>query len=139
MDRLHRLMGLHRQRKSIPPGENESVIETVLANFCAIRVLEDGTRQTISAETFRQISNCLNILDRDQGRSEQHLWASRPRTYTVLRNINALHLMDDYAREGYTDWHLPFSENNFPEFINNQTIEQQFLHHQQCAHKRAWS
>ena len=79
-----------------------------------------GSHRTLSLSNpdFDKISSLLC-----QG--NQEAWSFRPRTYAVLRAINALGLMDDFVQSGCLDIALPYSQNNLPESLSLEHRRQQ--------------
>jgi hypothetical protein len=89
-------------------------------------------KRTISSDTFRQISASLHTYDAYYGRVHQsHAWSYRPRTYTLLHKLNQVEtLMDRFARENLTDFHIPYTDETLPDFVQPQTLRQAFLYFQ---------
>lgn len=103
--------------------------------------IEDGLEALcsppIETRKFQQISDLIARLDSQQGRRDPVLtaWHRRPRTYTILRLINGLSLMDLFIQEGggYTDLYLPYKEDTLPTFVQDKRMRAAFLATQDCV------
>lgn len=106
-------------------GQQEIDAESLLAELCTPpRSSSSGKTSRISSEKFVEIAALLEGIG-------GLAWSIRPRTYTVLRNIARLDLLDHFASQGLTDFDLPYSERTLPDFINERSIRKQFLIDQQ--------
>ena len=72
----------------------------------------------LSNPDFDEISSLLS-----QGNHKE--WSLRPRTYAVLRTIDALDLMDDFVQSQCLDIALPYSQNNLPKALSLEHRTQQ--------------
>ncbi|KAI9766121.1 MAG: hypothetical protein M1839_005028 [Geoglossum umbratile] len=87
------------------PGGPYSSIEQELGDFFCLR---DGMPRTSYTDTdLQQISSLLQIADRRS-------WSRVPRTYTVLRMIGQLYLLDSLIDQGITDIGFPFTAASLP-------------------------
>lgn len=83
-----------------------------------------GSKASIDDETFRRISDLLKHL-------ESHIkaqgWSSRPRTYTVLRNIGREDLMSEFITLGLKDYSFPYSVEKIPEILIGDSLREKFM------------
>jgi len=111
-------------------SNNSKSIEESLDHLCAIHPQNHGAIQALSSETFNHIERLLRLLDIHNGRNISegpHPWYLRPRTYAVLRNIDAQELMTEFAGSGFNDLYLPYSEETLPSFVTNDLVRKNFL------------
>ena len=78
----------------------------------------DDQKRPLPDKVFDQISSLLHQANRKE-------WSSRPRTYAVLRMINALDLMDDFVQSDCLDIALPYSKENLPKSLLVKQRKQQ--------------
>ncbi|KAI4261172.1 MAG: hypothetical protein L6R42_003623 [Xanthoria sp. 1 TBL-2021] len=113
------------RQRSIDPHD----IEKALSQFCAPPAFDKKTRcqPSISDSTFKRISELLNHLQ-----AHQHApgWSDRPRTYTVLRNINRLDLFQQFIDLGLNDIAFPYTIEKIPDLIQEDDLKDRFLRHQ---------
>ena len=86
-----------------------------------------GSKASIDDETFRRISDLLKHLEphiKAQG------WSSRPRTYTVLRNIGREDLMPEFINLGLKDYSFPYSVEKIPEVLIGDSLKEKFMNAQ---------
>lgn len=82
-------------------------------------------------EEYRLRSRCeeanfhrLAIILAEMGKSS---WALRPRTYTVLRMIGRLDVMDSFIEHGLRDIHFPFTEPRLPVSLSEMLDRSRFI------------
>lgn len=127
--------GAQRQEPSLIPRDN---VEKALSRLCVPPPYEkkSGQRPCISDEGFQQISSLLEHL-------EKHLreagWSSRPRTYTVLRNIGCTDLMPAFITLGLKDYSFPYSVEKLPEVLDDDSTRDRFLNAQKYVLTQAIS
>lgn len=110
--------------KTEPLAERD--IEDGLRKLCTLPGTAIGQEQgRFSDERFQMIANLLQNLDWKYGRKGYDCWRLRPRTYTILRNIGALSVMDSFSK--FTDIHLPYSNRTLPQFVVDEGLRQSFL------------
>jgi hypothetical protein len=107
-------------------GITEQEIEEGLQALCC---------PPIETKKFQQISNLIRMLDTRQGRTDsvRTAWHQRPRTYSVLRMINGLALMDLFIQNRYTDLYLPYTDDTLPGFFDDKELRKAFLDTQICV------
>ncbi|KAI9686825.1 MAG: hypothetical protein M1820_010545 [Bogoriella megaspora] len=138
------VLAAFRQQRSratnVRPGPvvNQVEIEETLRRLCLPSTdRKTGSLQHIGTETIQQISNALTSLDlheqRVEQRGEHQGWRARPRTYTVLRIIQCIHLMDSFVKDGFTDIDLPYSHHTLPGFVQDESVREKFLLYQNCV------
>jgi|ERR1700712_1465316 len=122
-----------RAAQTSTPQLPEAVIDEGLSKHCCppLRWKRKGCPPLLQ-ETFQQISGLLRCLDKLYGRVDSHetAWRYRPRTYTVLRNINALELMDHFIQHGFNGFHFPYSDDTLPDFVTRSDTREDLLSHQ---------
>ncbi|KAI1446396.1 hypothetical protein F5Y02DRAFT_382788 [Annulohypoxylon stygium] len=109
---------------------SEEDLETHLDKFCSVPDPKKGTTR-ISENDVQRIRVVLKSLDEKRNRNRREEWYSRPRTYSILRNIGCLKYMDSFIEKELNDFHLPYNEQTLPEFIErceNNDPRQAFLH-----------
>lgn len=72
---------------------------------------DDHENLRLSDSDFDTISSLLTQANRQD-------WSFRPRTYAILRSINALDLMEDFVQLECLDIALPYSEENLPRSLS---------------------
>lgn len=113
-----------RKQETIPISRDE--VEKGLSQLCAPppRDTKTSTRACISDEGFQHITNFLKFL-------ESHLkekdWSSRPRTYTVLRNIGCSDLMPAFIALGLKDYSFPYSIEKLPDVLHDDSLKDKFM------------
>lgn len=73
--------------------------------------------------------NYLSDLDLDQiaellRKANLEEWSFRPRTYAILKTINATDLMDDFVRSNSFDISLPYTRENLPQSLSPEQRDQ---------------
>ena len=103
-------------------------VDKALHRLCTPLVHDKkGSRASIDDETFRRISDLLKHLEphiKAQG------WSSRPRTYTVLRNIGRVDLMPEFINLGLKDYSFPYSLEKIPEMLIGDSLKEKFMNAQ---------
>ena len=67
----------------------------------------------LSDADFDQITSIL-------GQAKREEWSFRPRTYAVLRMIDAIDLLDDFVRLNCWDIALPYTKENLPQSLSTE-------------------
>ncbi|OAQ60706.1 ankyrin repeat protein [Pochonia chlamydosporia 170] len=83
------------------------------------RLCLPSSGRRISDKDVRSIQTFLQALDERSQRFNDHRWVLRPRLYAILYNIQATEYMNDFIRDNFTDFHLPFNEQTLPRFFEN--------------------
>ena len=115
--------GARKQESTLIPRDE---VERALLRFCSPPTYgnKPKVRPCISDENFHHISILLKHL-------EQHIheggWSSRPRTYTVLRNIGRVDLMPAFIAEGLKDYAFPYSFEKLPEILLDDVTKDRFM------------
>ena len=122
---MHNPFGQRSIERSIDPDD----IEKALSQFCAPPAFDKKTtsQPSISDNTFQRISGLLSHL---QAAHHACGWSDRPRTYTVLRNINRLDLFQSFIDLGLNDIAFPYTIEKLPEVIHEDDLRRRFLRHQ---------
>lgn len=110
--------------------EIDSHLERLCNSWRRTQPTGSSVTQTISARDIIELSTYLNLLD-EQGNRKGALnkWSLTPRTYAILRSIEALEYMPQF-RASFTDFHLPYDERTLPSFLpgnHEHGIRQSFL------------
>ncbi|KAL8806499.1 MAG: hypothetical protein Q9182_001281 [Xanthomendoza sp. 2 TL-2023] len=118
-----------RQQSIDPSRIHEGDIEKALSQLCAPPAIDKktGSRSSISDTTFKRIAELLNHLEAHQN---SHGWRDRPRTYTVLRNIDRLDLFPQFIDHGLSDISFPYTIEKLPDLIQEDSLKDKFLRHQ---------
>ncbi|KAL8812321.1 MAG: hypothetical protein Q9200_001127 [Gallowayella weberi] len=118
-----------RQRNNDPSRIQVGDIEKALSQLCAPPATDKktGSRSSISDTTFKRIAELLNHLEAHQS---SHGWRDRPRTYTVLRNIDRLDLFPQFIDHGLSDISFPYTIEKLPDLIQEDSLKDKFLRHQ---------
>lgn len=118
-----RFPGFRKQERSLIPRED---LEKALMRLCAPPPInsKSGSRPSINDEAFHRIGGLLRDLEVHLGERE---WTSRPRTYTVLRNIGCANLMPAFIALGLNDYSFPYSIEKLPEVLHSDTIKDNFM------------
>ncbi|KAL8681758.1 MAG: hypothetical protein Q9186_002146 [Xanthomendoza sp. 1 TL-2023] len=118
-----------RQRSIDPSRIHDGDIEKALSQLCAPPGIDKktGSQPSISDTTFKRIAELLNHL---QAHQYSHGWSDRPRTYTVLRNINRLDLFPKFIDHGLNDISFPYTIEKLPDLIQEDSLQDKFLRHQ---------
>ena len=100
-------------------------VDRALHRLCTPPVHDKkGSKGSIDDETFHRISDLLKHL-------EPHIkasgWSSRPRTYTVLRNIGREDLMPEFVTLGLKDYSFPYSVEKIPEVLTGDSLREKFM------------
>ena len=113
-----------RKPEPIPRDE----VDKALHRLCTppIRDRKDSNI-SIDDETFKRISDLLKHLE---PHIKAHGWSSRPRTYTVLRNIGRLDLMSEFINLGLKDYSFPYSVEKIPEVLTGDSWKEKFMNAQ---------
>jgi hypothetical protein len=105
-----------------PPDEVERVIASIFKGI-------DGKTSTSSSKRltdsdFDRISQLLGQLGKPE-------WADRPRTYSILRVIGQVHLLQSFIDNGLSDVAIPYSRQRInqilPVVVGNKFIANQTL------------
>ncbi|KAI0445151.1 hypothetical protein F4803DRAFT_205021 [Xylaria telfairii] len=125
MDLLHNAWSTIRNREPSrqEPQRYHFTIDEINERFNTLCIpptqpLSRGSR--ISQKVIREIQALLRLLDNRRNRYDDAQWTLIPRIYAILHSIRAVELMDDFIRENYTDFHLPFNEQTLPPFISQK-------------------
>ena len=118
-----------RPRSTDPGRIPEDDIEKALSQFCAPPAFDKkkGSQPSISDGTFQRIAELLNHL---QAHHYARGWSDRPRTYTVLRNIQRLDLFQPFIDLGLNDIAFPYTIEKIPDLIPEDDLKDRFLRHQ---------
>jgi hypothetical protein len=119
-----------RERREEPLPQAE--VERALDKYCRPPFNSTTrTRLRLKATDFQHIAGLLKHVEAYYG-DEQ--WSSIPRIYTVLRNINRLDAMRSFIDQHQTDFYLPYSEENLPDIIAEDSVSKAaFLNFQDCV------
>ncbi|KAL8732934.1 MAG: hypothetical protein Q9181_003768 [Wetmoreana brouardii] len=106
-----------------------SDIENALSRFCAPPPPDKktGSVGSISDSTFKHITELLTHLE---SHHDHQGWKTRPRTYTVLRNIDRLDLFPHFIDRDLNDIAFPYTIDKLPDFIDEDGVRDKFLRHQ---------
>ncbi|CAO1603310.1 hypothetical protein XANCAGTX0491_006898 [Xanthoria calcicola] len=118
------------RQRSVSRGRiHEDDIEKALSQLCAPPAFDKktGSQSSISDGTFQRIAELLNHL---QAHQNGHGWSDRPRTYTVLRNIQRLDLFQPFIDLGLNDIAFPYTIEKIPDLIPEDDLKDRFLRHQ---------
>ncbi len=117
-----------RQRRVEDECHNDSdravQLQHALQTLCRLPNTEDI--QPVASEQVDKVSVTLHTLY-STTQEELHPWASRPRTYIILHNLDCPQLMNEFIREGKTDIWLPYDEETLPKYIQPENIRKMFL------------
>jgi serine/threonine protein kinase/ankyrin repeat protein len=116
------------KRKS--PQLTVSDIENNLLKLCMFRADARGNREPLSQERFKYITQQLKELDIYNQRQGDRTWMRRPRIYSILVNIHALHYMLNFVDEQIHDISLPYTLHTLPAFLSHEQTRQDFLEQQ---------
>jgi serine/threonine protein kinase len=116
------------KRKS--PQLTVSDIENNLSALCMFRADARGNREPLSQERFKHITQHLKELDIYNQRQGDQTWMRRPRIYSILVNIHALHYMLNFVDEQIHDISLPYTLHTLPAFLSHEQTRQNFLEQQ---------
>lgn len=95
-----------------PPNQSDLPHVQSELEMGKILPLKDGDQEVHLLDTdFDRISSLLCQANREE-------WSFRPRTYAVLRMINAVDLMDDFVQLNCLDIALPYSGSNLPRSLS---------------------
>lgn len=84
--------------------------------------------QTIATENVQRVSETLHSLHMSRWRQEDTMaWVQRPRTYIILHNLNLVHLMNNFVKDGSTDLLLPYNDVTLPDYIQPPAMREWFL------------
>ncbi|KAJ8112116.1 hypothetical protein OPT61_g5443 [Boeremia exigua] len=88
--------------------------------------------QTIATENVQRVSETLQSLHMSRWRREDTVtWNHRPRTYIILHNLNLVHLMNNFVKDGMTDLFLPYNDVTLPDYVQPAAVRVLFLEVQQ--------
>ncbi|KAF2233608.1 kinase-like protein [Viridothelium virens] len=91
----HRLQEIESQlREIIPLGSTDQVL-------------------TLSDNDFERLATILAKAGKEE-------WSIRPRTFAILRMINAVDLMDEFVQKNCLDIALPYSSGNIPQSLSSK-------------------
>ena len=114
--------GIRKPEPTLIPHDE---VDRALHHLCTPPVRDKkGSKVSIDDETFHRISDLLKHLE---PHIKAHGWSSRPRTYTVLRNIGRLELMPEFINLGLKDYSFPYSVEKIPEFLTDDSIREKFM------------
>lgn len=104
-------------------------LENALSQYCAPPPPDKktGSVGSISDSTFKHITELLNHLESHRGYQG---WKTRPRTYTVLRNIDRLDLFPHFIDRDVKDIAFPYTLDKLPDLIQDDDSRDKFLRHQ---------
>lgn len=103
----------------------QSQLNSALAKLCSLPVTDPGQAPSrIPDDRIRRIACLLCSMDAVQKRVGRSCWSYRPRTYTILRHVGGLALMDNFAEKGYTDFWHPYSDRTLPDFVQDPWMRQ---------------
>ena len=132
---LQFLAGVRKREPTLIPRDE---VERALLQLCAPppHHKKTGSNQCITDECFQHIASLLKHL-------EQHLrlkgWSSRPRTYTVLRNIGCAELMPAFVALGLKDYSFPYSIDKLPDVLHDDATRDKFMEAQKYVLTQAVS
>lgn len=118
------------RHQSIDPGRiHEEDLEKALSQFCAPPAFDrkTGLQPSISDSAFKRIAELLIHLEAHR---RLHGWSDRPRTYTVLRNLNRLDLFPHFINLGLNDISFPYTIQKLPDVVQGDDLTDRFLRHQ---------
>ena len=102
----------------------EPAIESTLQQLCQLPGRDsNGARARFTEAQISYITDFVKLLDKLTMRPETIWWSHRPRIYTILCAINALPLVDQFAKSGINDISLPFEYQTLPSFMDDATRE----------------
>lgn len=88
--------------------------------------------RTVPTENVQRVSETLHSLHMLQWRPEDtNAWVHRPRTYIILHNLDLVHLMNNFVKDGMTDLLLPYNDVTLPGYIQPWAMRELFLEVQQ--------
>ena len=112
------------------PQQTVPDIENNLSALCTLRTDDQGNREPLSQERVKHITQHLKELDINNQRQGDRKWMTRPRIYSILLNIHALHHMLNFVDEQIHDISLPYTLHTLPAFLSDEQIRQDFLEQQ---------
>ncbi|KAL8701886.1 MAG: hypothetical protein Q9201_004672 [Fulgogasparrea decipioides] len=126
---MNNIFSFSRQRSVEQTLIPLSDIENALSRYCAPPSPEKktGSVESISDSTFKHITDLLTHLESHHGHKG---WKARPRTYTVLRNIDRLDLFPDFIDHDLNDTAFPYTIDRLPDFVYEDGARDEFLRHQ---------
>ena len=132
---LNAFRGNRKQQPALIPRDE---VERALFRLCAppLHGGKGELRPCISDECFQHISSLLKHLERHLKESG---WSSRPRTYSVLRNIGCAELMPAFIALGLKDYSFPYSVEKLPEVISDDSMRDRFMEAQKYVLTQAIS
>lgn len=132
---LHRGHDSSKDYETQPTNLTQDQIEEQLEKLCRLSCADKtGRRPKIPPVYFEHITFFVRCLDHIQSRRDwRRSWHSRPRIYTILRAIGALHLMDEFISHHTYDLSLPFDHNTVPRFLTQEDVRIRFLEAQDCV------
>lgn len=126
-------LGTRDARPSTIPSKD---LERALSIFCKAPApdTKSGAKTRISTDSFHHITGLLRHLEFQEGLKG---WSRRPRTYTVLRNINRLDAMQTFIDLELKDISLPYSKDTLSGILQDSEAQKDFLRFQECVLTRA--
>lgn len=118
------------------PGQAESALiplpdlEKALLQYCTPppSKTKSSSGPFITDEAFQHIASLLQHLESHNRREG---WSKRPRTYTVLRNIDRLDLFQQFINLGLNDISFPYSREKLPKVLKDDLVCSNFMAAQQ--------
>ena len=112
-------------RKPEPTLIPREEVDRALHRLCTPPIHDKrGSKISIDDETFHRISHLLKHLE---SHIKERGWSSRPRTYTVLRNIERVDLMPEFISLGLKDYSFPYSVEKIPEVLIGDSSREKFM------------
>lgn len=120
---------IHEPDPDLPQGYEQNP-HTRLTELCTPKFVDDGkngkTYLPIDDDAFEEISDLLL----NAGHKES--WSQRPRTYAVLRIMNAVQYMDAFETHGLNDTSFPYrTKRDLPPELQSPDMSDMFLTYQE--------
>ena len=116
-------------RSDASPDEGLRLALNALCQLPENRPSLPGQRlQTITTEKVQRVSETLRLLHMSRwGQEDTVEWVQRPRTYIILHNLELVHLMNNFVKDGSTDLLLPYNDVTLPDYIQPRAMRESFL------------
>ncbi|KAH7116967.1 kinase-like domain-containing protein [Dendryphion nanum] len=105
---------------SRPPVIPEIIFDEHAAKLITQMQEEYITKGRCEEDNFDRMSSLLTAI-------EKHDWATRPRTYTVLRMINRIDVMDKFVNQDLRDINFPYSQQRLPACLSEMSDRLKFI------------
>ena len=124
------------QRDHQPANIPLKDLERALSKFCTPGPPDSraGSKSCLSNENFDHIAGLLKHLE---AHKDFEGWSTRPRTYTVLRNIGRLDTMQRFIDLHLKDISFPYSMESISQALVDNTAQSDFLSFQHHVLTRA--